>query len=375
MMSHLKKYAALVIQSRVLWMRSMENKRYSFNLTRYYSSEETESNITKTSVIFSGIQPTGVIHLGNYLGAVRQWVDLQENCNPIYSIVDLHSITLPYDHKTLPNSILTMAATLIACGIDPSKSILYQQSKVLEHSSLCWVLTCLTTIPQLNRFPQFKEKSAVFKNKSVPTGLFLYPALQTADILLYKTTHVPVGEDQYAHINLAADLANLFNNKYGKTFPIPKAIKAPDTIARIKSLRNPSSKMSKSEQDKRSRIELLDSPSEIREIIKKSVTDCTSEVYFDPINRPGVSNLMTIHHALTEKSYETIRKDCEHIDTGKYKLLLADVIIEYLKPIRLKTLQLLNEKQYLISILNQGSDKASERAKHTLEVVYKKIGI
>ncbi|MCL4137761.1 UNVERIFIED_CONTAM: hypothetical protein GTU68_037284, partial [Idotea baltica] len=323
----------------------------------------------------SGIQPTGAIHLGNYLGAIRNWIDLQNSGeDTIFSIVDLHAITLSYDHTALKNDIMTMAATIIACGIDPKKSILYQQSQVLEHTSLCWILSCLTTMPRLSQLPQYKEKSSKFTNKSVPTGLFIYPVLQSADILLYKTTHVPVGEDQIQHIQLASHLAKLFNGIYGSTFPIPEALIYKDTSARIKSLRSPLSKMSKSEKDPKSRIDLLDSPDTIREKVKKSITDFTSAVYFDAESRPGVSNLMTLHKAFSGKSYECIEKENSDIDTGKYKKVLAEVLVEYLSPIRTKTLELMKEKDYLEKVIQDGNDKARTRAQNTLAEVYKKVG-
>ncbi|XP_042207953.1 tryptophan--tRNA ligase, mitochondrial-like [Homarus americanus] len=331
-----------------------------------------DSHTRKT--IFSGIQPTGVLHLGNYFGAVQRWVELQETGEEvIFCIVDLHSITLPQDPKTLHSQIITMAASLVACGIDPSRAVLFQQSRVSEHAQFNWVLGCLTTMARLGHLPQYKEKSASLKE--IPLGLYVYPVLQSADILLYRATHVPVGEDQRQHIQLAAHLARVFNNKFGQTFVLPRSLVYDDSIARVKSLRQPDKKMSKSETDPKSRINLADSPDEIREKFKKAVTDFTSAVYFDAENRPGVSNLMSIHRAVTGQSMEQISRECEGVNTAQYKLLVADAVIEHLRPIRLRLEQLLSDRAHLNHLLDLGADKAKTIASKTWQDVREKVGL
>ncbi|XP_048509899.1 tryptophan--tRNA ligase, mitochondrial isoform X2 [Athalia rosae] len=323
--------------------------------------------------IFSGIQPTGAVHLGNYLGAIQRWVDLQNsNHDVLYSIVDMHSITLPQDPKELKNNILEITATLLACGIDPEKSILFQQSTVPMHAELCWVLGCLTTMPRLGQLPQFKEKSA--KVKDIPLGLYIYPVLQSADILLYKSTHVPVGEDQLQHLQLAQHLAKLFNNRFGETFPIPHAMINDDSSARIKSLRDTTKKMSKSDTDHKSRIELTDEPKVLLRKIKKAITDFTSEVTYAPVERPGVANLINIHSLLSGKSHHQICKDAEGLETAQYKMVVADVLIEKLSPIRNRLLDLRKEPQYLEEVLRKGGERARNLAIDCWHEVRDKVG-
>ncbi|XP_051160461.1 tryptophan--tRNA ligase, mitochondrial [Leptopilina boulardi] len=341
-----------------------------FNVIRKNSSKSTEISYEKR--IFSGIQPTGNVHLGNYLGAIQNWIDLQNSGqNVIWSIVDLHAITLPQDPKELEKSIFSMAATLLACGVDPEKSILFQQSTVPLHTELSWILSSITTMAKLSRLPQFKEKSKTIKE--IPVALFNYPVLQAADILIYKATHVPVGEDQIQHLQLAQDLSRLFNQKFGDTFPVPQTI-INDDAKRIKSLRDPTSKMSKSCPDSKSRLDLIDSPDILLNKIKKSITDFTSQVTYDPDNRPGVANLIKIHSLITGKSFEEICNEAEGIDTGRYKLMLADVIIEKLNPIREKIQQLNAEPQYIEEILRAGAEKASSIAIPNFYDVRQKIG-
>ncbi|XP_046832894.1 tryptophan--tRNA ligase, mitochondrial [Vespa crabro] len=323
--------------------------------------------------IFSGIQPTGNVHLGNYLGAIQKWVELQNSEKiVIWSIADMHSITLPYNPVTLKDNIFKVTATLLACGIDPQKSILFQQSDVSMHSELCWILGCITTMARLGHLPQFKEKSQTLK--TIPLGLYIYPVLQAADILLYRATDVPVGQDQAQHIQLAQDLADSFNKRYGDTFPIPRSLICGDASQRIKSLRDPLKKMSKSDKDLKSRLDLTDKPDVLLEKVKKAITDFTSEVNYEPETRPGVSNLIAIHSLLTGKSPEEICKDAQGLDTGKYKLVLADVIIEKLKPIQEEIFRLLNEQFYLNEVLKIGSQKAIELAFDCYSDVKNKIG-
>ncbi|XP_044752133.1 tryptophan--tRNA ligase, mitochondrial [Coccinella septempunctata] len=323
--------------------------------------------------IFSGIQPTGSVHLGNYVGAILPWKKLQDSGEDvILEIADLHSITLPQDPKNLSQSILEMTASILACGINAEKVILFQQSSVFTHAELSWILGCTCTIARLSHLPAFKEKSSTLKD--VPVGLFLYPVLQAADILAYKATHVPVGEDQWQHIQLTQDLAKMFNKRYGKCFPIPHTMITDNVYSRLKSLRDPNKKMSKSDPDPRSRISLLDKPDEIQKKFKKAVTDFTSEVYFDPERRPGVSNLISIHSIVSNKDIMEICRESKGLNTAQYKSLVADAVIEYLKPIQTDYHRLLSEEAYILEILQNGADRAKEISCRTMQEVKDKIG-
>ncbi|KAF7274063.1 tryptophanyl-tRNA synthetase, mitochondrial isoform X2 [Rhynchophorus ferrugineus] len=324
--------------------------------------------------IFSGIQPTGSIHLGNYLGAIAQWIKLQqENENLILSIADLHSITLPHDPEKLSQNIFELTATLLACGINTQKTILFQQSTVHTHAELSWCLGCITTMARLAHLPQYKEKSVELKD--IPLGLFVYPVLQAADILAYKATHVPVGEDQVQQIQLAQELTRIFNHKFGQTFPTPHTLITSSEYGRIKSLRNPTKKMSKSDPDIKSRICLTDSTDDIVNKIKKAVTDFTSEVTFNPEERPGVSNLISIHSFVTNKSVDDICREAENLNTGQYKMVVADAVVSYIKPIQESISRYLDDKTYLVGILEEGRDKAFGISQNTLEEVHQKMGL
>lgn len=329
---------------------------------------------TTPRTILSGIQPTGELHLGNYLGAVQRWVELQEGGDDVlFCVVDLHSITLPQNPATLHAQTLSMTASLLACGIDPTRAIVFQQSRVPEHTQLAWVLGCLTTMARLGHLPQYKEKSAT--QKEIPLGLFVYPVLQAADILLYRATHVPVGEDQLQHIQLAADLAKIFNRRFGQTFASPHSLVLGQDAARLRSLRQPTKKMSKSEPDARSRVALSDSPDVVREKFKKAVTDFTSEVYYDPERRPGVSNLMVIDSAVTGRSMEEIKVASEGLTTAQYKLVVAESVVEHLAPIREHMNRLMKEPGHLDQLLEEGAQKARERAAKTWNEVRQKVGL
>lgn len=336
-----------------------------------YSQKVSKSDYPKR--IFSGIQPTGNLHLGNYLGAIQKWVQLQDSGeNVIWSIVDMHSTTLPHDPKELNDNIFKMTATLLACGIDPNKSILFQQSTVDTHAQLSWILGCLTTLARLARLPQFKEKSQTLKD--VPLSLYIYPVLQSADILLYKATHVPVGQDQVQHIQFAQELAIKFNKRFGNTFPVPHSLVNENASQRIKSLRDPSKKMSKSDQNPKSRLDILDKPEVLATKIKKAVTDCISKVTYEPETRPGVANLVIIHSMLSGKSPNQICSEVEELDTGKYKLVVADLVIEKLTPIREKFSRLIKEPVYLQEILKSGTERATDIASDCWCEVQNKIG-
>lgn len=337
---------------------------------RRCSNQATQTEYPKR--IFSGIQPTGNVHLGNYFGAVRRWVELQNSGESVLcSIADLHSITLPQNPQKLRENALLMAATLIACGVDFKRSILFQQSKVPMHTELCWILCTVTTMARLARLPQFKEKSESLKN--VPLGLYIYPVLQAADVLLYKATHVPVGQDQAQHIQLAQDLVQIFNRQFGQTFPVPHALISDGPSQRIKSLRDPTKKMSKSDMDPKSRLSLLDEPDVLLEKMKKAVTDFTSEVTYEPEKRPGVANLINIHSLLTGKTPEEVCMEAVGLNTGQYKLVLADIVIEKLSPIRKDILRLIREPAYLDEILKEGAERATELATHCWTEVTEKV--
>ncbi|XP_033473116.1 tryptophan--tRNA ligase, mitochondrial [Epinephelus lanceolatus] len=321
--------------------------------------------------VFSGIQPTGVPHLGNYLGALENWVSLQDQYpSVLYSIVDLHSITQPQDPARLRSNILDMAASLLACGIDPERAILFQQSQVSEHAELSWILGCLTSMPRLRHLPQWKMKSKQKNEGSV--GLYTYPVLQAADILLYKSTHVPVGEDQVQHLELVQDLVRIFNNHYGDLFPEPSALLS--STRKVKSLRDPSVKMSKSDPRARATITITDSPDDIALKIRRAVTDFTSEVTFDPETRPGVSNLVTIHSAMARISVDEAVSQAKGMDTGVYKKLVTEAVIQRLTPIREEIERLRSDPAHLEGVLAQGTCRARELAAPVLREVRQRVG-
>jgi len=333
---------------------------------------------------FSGIQPTGTLHLGNYFGAVEQWVNeiqsvksnlVQERDGRLFCVVDLHAITLPQVPEELRSNIYKMTASLIGCGLDPEKAILFQQSHVHQHAELNWILICLLTESRLQRLSQFKEKASNLKE--VPLGLLLYPALQAADILLYKATKVPVGEDQLQNVELTRKIASKFNSRFKcKLFPIPETVLVTEESSRrIKSLRQPEKKMSKSDSDLKSCIYLLDDPDTIRSKIKVAVTDVTSKVTFDPVERPGVSNLVCIHSRITGQDPQKICEEVCDLNTGQYKLLLSDLVINHFKPMRERTLDLLQNKEHLETILKTGSQRAQVIAADTLEEVKSVVGL
>ncbi|XP_071956605.1 tryptophan--tRNA ligase, mitochondrial-like isoform X4 [Antedon mediterranea] len=289
----------------------------------------------------------------------------------MYSIVDLHSIALPQDPKQLKTSILTTTAILLACGIDPERSILFQQSAVKEHAELAWVLGCKITLARLNSFTQWKAKVGSDKKKAC-VGLFTYPVLQSADILLYKSTHVPVGDDQKQHLEMAQEVARIFNNNYGEFFPIPKPIFG--NVTKVKSLRDPTIKMSKSDDQMLSRIELLDTHDQIVKKLKKAVTDFTSEVTYDPQSRPGVSNIVMIHSAVSGKTVEDICNEVKGLETAEYKLVVAEAVNAFIEPIRYKVSSLLQDKEYLQDVLKTGADKAREIAEKNYNDVKQLVG-
>ncbi|XP_029434002.1 tryptophan--tRNA ligase, mitochondrial isoform X2 [Rhinatrema bivittatum] len=322
--------------------------------------------------VFSGIQPTGVPHLGNYLGAIESWVQLQDEFScPLYSIVDLHSITIPQDPATLRQSILHMTACLLACGINPDKAIIFQQSQVSEHAELGWILGCLTSVPRLKHLHQWKVKNRDQKNEGY-VGLLTYPVLQCADILLYKSTHVPVGEDQVQHLELTQDIAQIFNRKYGEFFPVPQAILG--TSKKIKSLRDPTVKMSKSDPQKLATVNITDSPEDIVLKFRKAVTDFTSEVTYDPARRPGVSNMVAIHAAVAGLGVEEVVRQSADLDTARYKLVVAEAVIQKFAPIRRELEKLQADHGHLRNVLTLGTEKAKEMSVPIFQEIRRLVG-
>ncbi|KAH8296186.1 hypothetical protein KR054_002685 [Drosophila jambulina] len=324
--------------------------------------------------IFSGIQPTGSLHLGNYLGAVRQWVQLQNAKEDVtVCIVDMHSITMPHNPPQLRENIFIMAATLLACGIDPAKSTLFVQSAVPEHAEFNWILSSLTTMPRLAQLPQFREKSRLVKD--IPLGLYVYPVLQAADIMLYKATHVPVGADQLQHIQLAQHLARTYNGRYGETFPVCHAIIEDGEASRVLSLRDPSKKMSKSDGNPKATINLADSPDLIAQKIKKAVTDFTSDISYHPSKRPGVSNLVNIHSQVTGQTIKSVVDEASTLDTAKYKERVAEAVVEHLRPIREQIQHHMTKRNEMIYLLEVGAEKARQQAQRTLDDVKQRLGL
>ena len=321
--------------------------------------------------VFSGVQPTGNIHLGNYLGALKQFVELQEENECIYCIVDLHSITVPQDPKELRKHILDVAALYLSIGVDPKKSTVFVQSDVSGHSELAWILTCNSYTGELSRMTQFKDKSR--GKESAPTGLFTYPILMAADILLYDTDIVPVGNDQKQHIEICRDIAIRVNHKYENTFVVPdgRFLKAG---ARIMALDDPSSKMSKSAENAHSRISLLDEDSKIKKSIMRATTDSDGEIRFDPENKPGVSNLLNIYSALSGRSLDDIVADFAGHGYGDLKKELVEITKEALQPIK-QNFSEIRESDELKAILRNGAEKANTIAEKTMKRVNDNFGL
>jgi len=325
--------------------------------------------------VLSGIQPThDSFHLGNYLGALKQWVQLQEDNDAFYCVVDLHALTVETDPKVLQKRILLSAAQLIAIGVDPSKCTLFIQSHVPAHNQLAWVLECITGFGEAGRMTQFKDKSQKGGTDRTNVGLFTYPILQAADILLYQADFVPVGEDQRQHIELTRDLGQRFNSKYKEIFNIPQA-QIIKSLAKINDLQDPTAKMSKSAASMSGVIELLDAPEITLKKFKSSVTDDGKEVKFDEKGKPGISNLLTIHSALSGKSIQEIETEFAGKGYGDFKSAVAEVVIAELEPIRDRTKQLMDDPAELVSLLKTGADKANEVASNTLKAAYTAIGL
>jgi tryptophanyl-tRNA synthetase len=325
--------------------------------------------------VLSGIQPThDSFHLGNYLGALKQWVELQQSHDAFYCVVDLHALTVETDPKLLEKRTLLSAAQLIAIGLDPNTCTLFIQSHVPAHNQLAWVMECLTGFGEAGRMTQFKDKSQKGGADRTNVGLFTYPILQAADILLYQANYVPVGEDQRQHIELTRDLGQRFNAKYKEVFTIPEAhiIKA---LAKINDLQEPTAKMSKSASSMAGVIELLDAPEVTLKKFKSSVTDAGREVKFDQLEKAGISNLLTIHSAFSGKSIADLENEFAGKGYGDFKVAVAEVVISALDPIRKRTEELMNDKGELLKILKSGADKANEVANKTLAETYSALGL
>ncbi len=321
--------------------------------------------------VFSGVQPTGNIHIGNYIGALKQFVELQETYKSLYCIVDLHSITLPQDPKELQKSTLDVAALYLAVGLDPKKATIYVQSTVKEHAELAWILTCNSTTGELSRMTQFKDKSKGIE--SSPTGLFTYPVLMAADILLYDTDVVPVGHDQKQHIELTRDLALRFNNKYGDTFVVPE-YRGLKVGARIMSLDDPTKKMSKSNENVHSSISLLDPPNKVKKSIMRSTTDSDNMIKYDIENKPGVSNLLTIYSSFSGKSIESLENEYATEGYGTLKKDIVEVVNQNLEEIQ-RNFNEIRESDELLAILKDGTERASEVAERTMKRVRERVGL
>jgi tryptophanyl-tRNA synthetase len=322
--------------------------------------------------IFSGIRPTGNIHIGNYLGAIKQWIDLQKDNECIFCIVDLHAITTPYKKEELQKNILEVASIYLAAGVDPEKSVIFVQSEVKEHTELAWLLGTITPMGELSRMTQFKEKSKQHKDY-INAGLFNYPVLMASDILLYKTQGVPVGQDQQQHVELSRVIAKKFNQKFEKTFDEPKAI-MPDSGAKIMSLQDPKKKMSKTD-DPKSYISLFDSPEDIQKKILSAKTDSGKDVIYNVTKKPGISNLITIYSLLTGLPTKKIEEQFKGKGYGDFKKALAEVVINYLEPFRRKQKELSTRDGYVKEILKQGSSRAEVIAKQTMREVKEKMGL
>ena len=335
---------------------------------------ETANTPERKKVIFSAIQPSGTITLGNYVGALRNWVGLQDDYDCIFALADLHTITVRQDPAKFRKNALEAYALLLACGIDLDKSLFFIQSHVHTHAELAWLLNCYTQFGELSRMTQFKDKSQKHAD-NVNVGLFAYPSLMAADILAYQADMVPVGLDQKQHLELTRNIAERFNGIYGQTFKVPDPY-IPKVGAKIMSLQDPTRKMSKSDENVNSYVALLDKPDDIMRKFKRAITDSDTErcVRFDRENKPGVSNLMSIYSAVTGRSFEAIEAEFDGKGYGAFKPVVGEAVVEMLRPIQEETRRLLSDKAYLEGVYRAGAEKASYVAEKTLRKVYKKVG-
>ena len=323
-------------------------------------------------IIFSGIQPSGFVTLGNYLGALNNWTKLQHQYNCLYCIADLHTITVRQDPEKFRKAERELLMQYIAVGLDPELNIMYYQSHVPQHAELSWVLSCFTYMGELQRMTQFKEKSQKYSD-NINSGLFMYPVLMAADILLYQTDLVPVGEDQRQHLELARDLAERFNKIYGDVFKIPEAYIG-KVGARVMALQNPSKKMSKSDENRNNTIAIMDPPDVIMSKFKKAVTDSDNEVRYSVEEKPGVSNLLNIYCVVTGYTIEQAEKEFQGKGYGDFKKSVAEAVIANLEPVQKRFAELKNNKDYIESVIKNNTERASKLADRTLSKVYKKVG-
>ncbi len=332
---------------------------------------DKQANIAK-KIIFSGIQPSGCITIGNYIGALKNWVKLQAEYRCLFSVVDLHSLTVRQEPKELRKRSMEFLMQYIACGINPEENLLFFQSHVTSHAELAWILNCYTYIGELSRMTQYKEKSEKH-NTNINAGLFTYPVLMAADILLYQTDLVPVGNDQKQHLEITRDIAERFNNLYGKTFKIPEAYIA-KVGARIMDLQEPDKKMSKSEKDTNAYIAILDEPDVIMRKLKRAVTDSGSEVRYCE-GKDGINNLINIYSSLAGIGVNEVEEKFEGKGYGSFKKEVAELIISSLKPIQDTYKELEKNKDYVEKVYKEGAEKATEISSRTLNKVYKKVGL
>ncbi len=323
-------------------------------------------------IILSGIKPSGDLTLGSYIGAIKNWVELSDEYNCFYMMADMHAITVRQNPADLRRRTLAQMAQYIACGLDPDKNTIFIQSQVPAHAELAWVLNCYTMFGELSRMTQFKEKSS--KNAdNINAGLFTYPSLMAADILLYQADLVPVGEDQKQHVELTRDIAHRFNTVYGDVFKMPEPF-IPNVGARIMSLQEPQNKMSKSEQDNGGCVCLMDRPEDIMRAFKRAVTDSDTCVKYDPENKPGISNLMQIYSVCTGESFAEIEDEYAGQGYGSFKSKVGEAVVELLRPIREEAERIIADKAYLEKVYTEGAEKAAYAANKTLRKVYKKVG-
>lgn len=335
------------------------------------SSDTTASRMPR---VLSGIQPTSdSFHVGNYLGAIQYWVSMQDDHDAFYCVVDQHAITVEHDPATLRRRTLLAAAQLLAAGLDPARCTLFVQSQVPEHAQLAWVMSCLTGFGEASRMTQFKDKSSKGGAERATVGLFTYPVLQAADILLYQADRVPIGEDQRQHLELTRTLAQRFNSRFGETFVLPESAIVRGT-AKIVDLADPTAKMSKSSTSTAGLLELLDEPTVNAKKIRSAVTDAGREVVADPEAKPGVTNLMTMLGALTDRSLEQVEDDYTGRGYGDLKKDLADVFVETFTPFRDRTMSLMDDEEGLLALLSDGAQRAGATAADTLRAVYDRVG-
>ncbi len=331
-----------------------------------------EQTLQQKKRILSGIKPSGELTLGSYLGAIKNWVELSKDYDCYFMMADMHAITVRQDPAQLRRRTLMQLAQYIACGLDPKENTIFIQSHVSAHAELSWVLNCYTMFGELSRMTQFKDKSA--KNATnINAGLFTYPVLMASDILVYQADLVPVGEDQKQHVELTRDIAERFNGIYGDTFTVPEPF-IPKTGARIMSLQEPTNKMSKSEQDNGGCVCLLDKPEVIMKAFRRAVTDSDKAVRFDTVNKPGISNLMQIYSVVTNKSFEQIENEFDGLGYGDFKTRVGEAVVELLRPVREEAEKLIADKEYLMSVYNEGAERAAYIANKTVRKVYKRVG-